>query len=199
MGTITALPHQHTQIFWGEMAPCEHIVQIYGDDSVFFDALEGFVASALRNGESAIVIATAGHLHTIEKRMRDHGIDVEAAREQNRFVPRLAEEVLERFMVQGWPDPFLFQATILELTALARGDANRKTRAFGEMVALLWARGAHAATLELEKLWNGLCASEQLPLFCAYPKAIFPKNAVESIVEICRAHSLVVSPEAPLR
>jgi hypothetical protein len=189
MGTVSALPS--ARAFWGEMAPCDHIVQIYGDDSVFLDGLEGFVGNALRVGESAIVIATATHLHALEKRMRDHGIDVERARNENRYIDRLAEDTLERFMVDGWPDEALFKQCVSELLALGRGPNHRKIRAFGEMVAILWARGKVAATLQLEMMWTRFCETQQFPLFCAYPKESFTKNAAESMVDICRAHSRV--------
>jgi hypothetical protein len=189
MGTVTALPQPRS--FWGEMAPCEHIVQIYGDDSVFIDGLEGFVGNALRNGESAIVIATAAHLHALEKRMRDHGIDVAGARFEQRYIDRLAEDTLERFMVDGWPDEEKFAACVAELLAIARGPENRRVRAFGEMVAILWARGRVAATLQLELLWTRFCETQQFPLLCAYPRDGFTRNATESIVDICRAHSRV--------
>ena len=189
MGTVSALPSAKS--FWGEMAPCEHVVQIYGDDSVFLDGLEGFVGNALRNGESAIVIASATHLHGLEKRMRDHGVDVERARAENRYIDRLAEDTLERFMVNGWPDEELFTQCVTGLLALGRGEDNRKVRAFGEMVAILWSRGKVAATLQLEMMWTRYCEAQKFPLFCAYPREGFTKNAAESIVDICRAHSKV--------
>src|ERR1700687_4290731 len=103
MGTVSALPSIDHHVFWGEMAPCEHVVQIYGDDSVFLDSLEGFVAGGPRRGGRAIVIATTAHLHGLEKRMREHGVDVEKSRRENRYIARLAEEVLHAFMVNGWP------------------------------------------------------------------------------------------------
>ena len=190
MGTVTALPQ--AKAFWGEMAPCEHVVQIYGDDAVFIDGLEGFVGNALRTGESAIVIATSAHLHALEKRMRERGVDVAKARAENRYVDRLAEETLDLFMVNGWPDEEKFVKCVTELLTLARGEENRKVRAFGEMVALLWAKGRVAATLQLELMWTRFCQAQQFALFCAYPRDGFTKNATESIVEICRAHSKVV-------
>jgi hypothetical protein len=194
MGTITALPTTVPNVFWAEMSPCEHVVQIYGDDRVFLDGLEGFVANGLRNGEAAIVIATATHLHGLEKRMRQNGVDVERAREESRYVPRLAEDVLVEFMVKDWPDEALFLQSMEKLIRTARGEGNRRVRAFGEMVAILWARGNHAATIHLELLWTKVLSSEKFPLFCAYPRDTFSKNATESIVEICRIHSRVAPP-----
>jgi hypothetical protein len=175
------------------MSPCAHVVQIYGDDRVFLDALEGFVGNGLRSGESAIVIATATHLHGLEKRLRACGVDVDAARADKRFIGRLAEDVLEQFMVDDWPDEERFHAAMGDLIDLARGPERRKVRAFGEMVAILWARGNHAATIHLELLWSKVIAAERFPLFCAYPRDTFAKNATESIVDICRLHSSVAA------
>src|SRR5687768_12826423 len=115
MGTVTALPTNPPHVFWAEMSPCEHVVQIYGDDRVFLDGLEGFVANGLRNGEGAIVIATAVHLHGLEERMRKNGLDVGKARAEKRYVPRLAEDVLAEFMVDDWPDEPRFRESMEKL------------------------------------------------------------------------------------
>jgi len=40
-----------SEVFWGEIAPCEHLVQIYDNDGAFLDSLEGFVAGGLRAGD----------------------------------------------------------------------------------------------------------------------------------------------------
>jgi hypothetical protein len=193
MGSVAKFPGPSGPVFWGEMAPCEHVVQIYGDDRVFLDSLEGFVANGLRAGEGVIVIATATHLHGLEKRLRANGVDVEAARAEQRFLPRLAEDVLSLLMVSDWPEETRFLAVVEELVDLARGEERRTVRAFGEMVAILWARGHHAAAIHLELLWSRVVATERFPLFCAYPRDTFARNATESIVEICRLHSSVAA------
>jgi hypothetical protein len=195
MGTVTAL-RQDPHVYWAEMAPCEHVVQIYGDDRVFLDGLEGYVDNGLRRGEAVVVIATATHLHGLEQRLRGRGVDVDQARAQNRYVARLADDVLESFMEGDWPDDARFTTAVRGLISAARGPSNRKVRAFGEMVAILWSRGQHAATIHLELLWSRLCAAEKFPVYCAYPRDTFSKNATESIVEICRIHSRVAPPLA---
>jgi len=196
LGTVSVLPVVDPQVFWAEMSPCEHVVQIYGDDRVFLDGLEGFVGNGLRQGEGAIVIATAMHLHGLEERLRRNGVDVDRARRENRYIPRLAEETLQSFMVEDWPDETLFRAAMENLIGIARGTPGRKVRAFGEMVAILWSRGHHAATIHLELLWTKVCSAEKFPLYCAYPRDTFSRNATESIVEICRIHSRVAPPLA---
>ena len=46
MQTATAIQPdtKETKVFWGEMSPCDHLVQIYQDDEILLDSLEGFVA-----------------------------------------------------------------------------------------------------------------------------------------------------------
>ena len=193
MESINAQPVQSPGVFWAEMSPCEHVVQIYGDDDVFLDTLEGYIGAGLRAGESAIVIGSVLHLHGLDRRLRAQGIDLASARSEGRYIARLAEDTLGRFLVKGRIDPDRFRATIGELLDSARGPEGRKVRAFGEMVAILWARGFVAATVELEMLWTKLCEEERLALFCAYPRDGFTKNATESIVDICHLHSRVVS------
>jgi len=64
-------------------------------------------------------------------------------------------------------------------------------RAFGEMVAILWAQGHAAATVRLEHLWSKLCENERLPLFCAYPRAGFTTDQASGLRDLCAAHSRV--------
>jgi hypothetical protein len=191
MGTVSNLRNPRTGAFWAQLAPADHAVQIYRDDAAFLDALEGYVASGLRAGDSVIVIATAGHLHELEKRLRGNWLDLDRARWEDRFIAVLATETLSRFMVKGRPDAELFKQVAAELLARARGKG-RAVRAFGEMVAVLWAEGNREAALELEGLWNGVQAIEKFPLFCAYPRSVFRTDTAGSIETVCAVHSRVV-------
>ena len=40
-------PASGIEVFWGEIPPCDHLIQIYNDDAVFLDTLEGFAAGGL--------------------------------------------------------------------------------------------------------------------------------------------------------
>lgn len=187
-GSVTTLTR--SPIFWGEVSPCEHAVQIYGDDAMFMDALSGFIGAGLAAGEAAIAIATQSHLDGLEARLARRGIDIALARHEQRYFGLPAERILRDFMVDGWPDEERFVRVITTLLAQAR-NGGRGVRAFGEMVALLWAGGHAAATVRLEHLWNRLCNRERFPLFCAYPKAGFTSDSTHSLQELCAAHSRV--------
>lgn len=181
----------HFDVYWAEMTPCDHFVQIYEHDDVLLDALEGFVAGALRSKESAIVIATPGHLATLEYRLRRQGLDVDTAITEDRYIALDAAATLAIFMREGWPDEDLFFEVIDGLLERSLRNGGR-VRAFGEMVALLWAEGHGDAVMRLEQLWHSLCRAKSFALLCAYPKSGFTTAASTSVREICEAHSKVV-------
>lgn len=181
----------NSPVFWGEIAPCEHIAQFYEHDDVLLDTLAGFVGGGLKTGEGAIVLATAGHLKALEQRLAASGIDVATAVARAQYIPMVAEEALAKFMVNQWPDDQLFAAFVSDLITRARATG-RRVRAFGELVALLWARGDVAATIRLEFLWHQLCQSQAFSLFCAYPKSGFTEDPLKSLDVIRATHSRIV-------
>lgn len=188
----TTIDWRVAQSFWGEISPCEHLVQFYEGDGAFLDALSGFVAGGLRSGEGVIVIATQQHRDALDDRLASQGIDAGAARARDQYIALDAAETLGRFMVKGWPDDDRFERTIVEILERAGGDG-RRVRAFGEMVALLWAQGHAGATVRLEHLWHGLCQRRAFSLFCAYPRIGFTENMHVSIQDLCAAHSKVLA------
>lgn len=178
---------------WGALAPCEHVLQIYNDDATFLDAIEGFAIAGLDAGESVVVIATASHREGILQRLAEAGVDLDRAIAEDRFVALSAQETLDRFMLRGAPDETLFEMVIGEVLERARGTSGRKVRAFGEMVALLWARGNQPAAVRLEYLWNRLLRRERFPLFCAYPRFGFTEELVLSVDAVCKAHTRILA------
>jgi hypothetical protein len=181
-----------SDVFWGEIAPCEHMVQIYDENQVLLDTLEGFAASGLRAGESVIVIATAGHLEGLAQRLTAAGIDLPAARAADQYIALDAERTLGQFMVGGMPDDLRFRTLVTGLIGRAK-TGGRKVRAFGEMVAVLWAHGDRAAVMRLEQLWHEICSAQLFSLLCAYPRSGFTQDTHRSIAQIQAAHSRTVS------
>ena len=184
-----------SDIFWGEIAPCDHVVQIYENDGIFLDALTGFVGGGINAGDAVIVIATEKHLLALHNRLRSYGLHVDSLIAENIYIPMNAEEILAKFMVNNWPDEELFMQTISKLIQKA-GKKNQRIRAFGEMVAILWAEGHNGATVQLEHLWNKFCKEEEFCLFCAYPKTGFTEDMNISIKDICGCHSRVLEGSA---
>jgi MEDS: MEthanogen/methylotroph, DcmR Sensory domain len=183
--------HSKADIFWGEIAPCDHVVQIYEDDNIFLDSLAGFVGAGINAGDSCIVIATGAHLKALETRLINYGVHLESLIVGDHYIPLDAEETLSKFMIDGWPDEKLFNQTISSVISRA-GYRKRRIRAFGEMVALLWAQGLNGATVHLEHLWNKFCEQKSFCLYCAYPKSGFTEDINSSLSHICSAHTKMI-------
>jgi hypothetical protein len=167
-------------------------VQIYTDEATLLDSLEGFAGAGLRDGESVVVIATAPHLHELEIRLRGRWIDLDRARREDRYIAILAPEMLARFFADGRLDLAAFRSVAQEVVKRARGSGNRPVRAFGEMVALLWADGHADEALQLETFWTQLQMAEKFPVFCAYPRGLFKMDSQFQITAVCGAHNQVV-------
>ncbi|MDX6613269.1 MAG: hypothetical protein QOD75_2455, partial [Blastocatellia bacterium] len=181
---------------WSDMTATEHFVQFYEMDDFLLNSLSGFVGTGLSAGEAVIVIATETHRQGLEQLLQTHGLDVAGLKASNQLVLLDATETLERFMVDGSPDPTKFTDVIGSLVAEISQE-RPGLRAFGEMVALLWAEGNHTAAIALEELWNGLQKNHSFSLFCAYPmNALDGEKFIEPLSGVCTSHSRVIPAES---
>ena len=188
-----SLKHQdEPNVFWGEMSPSGHYVQIYEEDAIFLDMLAGFVAGGINNDESVVVVASQIHLNALSDLLESYHIKPRLLKEVGRYIPMNAEDALANFMVDGWPDKDLFEKFVGGVLAKARRN-DRKVRVFGEMVAVLWSEGNREATIRLEELWDDFCKKQNFCVFCAYPKNGFTDEMHNSLMDICKLHTHVVT------
>jgi hypothetical protein len=192
MESTTNWQRCNMQTFWREVAPCSHVVQIYEEEDVFLNLLEGYIAGGITVGDCVIVIATAAHLHTLEARLRSHGLDLATLAARDQYIPLDAEAVLSQILVNDWPDYQRFMETMDALFDRAH-RAQRQVRAFGEVVSLLWSQGKSGATVMLEYLWNTLYEREQFALFCAYPRNGFAQDTHSAVKNICSTHATMIT------
>lgn len=183
--------HTTSPSFWRELQPGDHACQIYRDDATLLDTLSGFVGGGLWAGESAIVIATDHHLLRLEEMLRETGLDLAHFRSIDAYIPLSVEDSLAMFMDGGWPDEVRFDEFVTPTIQRAR-HGGRAVRAFGEMVALLWARGHFAATVRLEHLWNKALERERIRLVCGYPRTSLARGHPNFLRQIDASHTVVV-------
>ncbi|HKC67040.1 MAG TPA: MEDS domain-containing protein [Bacteroidia bacterium] len=180
------------QVFWGEIAPYDHLVQIYENNNSFFNTLEGFAGDGLIKGESVVLVATAEHLNFLSGRLRVHGFDLDTFMATDQYIPVDANESIANFMVNNQVDEARFNTFIDKIMKRAKKN-NQKVRAFGEMKTILLAGGQTEAAVKVEKLWHNIQQQYQICLFCAYPKSIFSKfRSHASIKAICKVHSKII-------
>jgi PAS domain S-box-containing protein len=173
----------------------EHFVQFYQTDEFLLDELSEFIGTGLDTGDACIVMVTKAHREQLEECLKARGID--PAHEEGTYLALDADETLAKFMGDDLPEPERFVEIVGGIiTRAAQGRPH--LRLYGEMVALLWARGKQAAAISLEELWNALPQkTHPFSLFCAYPMQSFVgKVYEEQLAEICQQHTQVFPDES---
>jgi hypothetical protein len=182
------------------LEPEEHVVQLYGDDDrLLIQNVGRFLSQGLRRGDGLLVIATSGHRGTLARQLSQEPGYPKAVLE-GRLVFLDAEATLNRFMVDGWPDPERFRAIVGEaLQGVQARAVHTGVRAYGEMVGLLWKAREYSPAMRLEGLWNELLKSSDASLFCAYPIDIFsPEFEVGNLDALLCAHTHLLPLDAAL-
>lgn len=147
----------------------DHEVQFYESEFFLVSKMLEFVKPALLGREGALVIATKEHADALTKMLIADGMSdrLDACSLLD------AREVLSAFMIDGRPDEARFQSVVGGMLDRVSRNSNIPTRAFGEMVALLYRDGNPGAALQLELFWTRLAPRHRFSLLCAYPMQLF--------------------------
>jgi signal transduction histidine kinase/CheY-like chemotaxis protein len=181
---------------WSAMSDTDHFVQFYETDGFLLDSLSGFIGKAITSGQAAVVIATQEHREGLDRLLLGSGLDVANAKTGGQYISLDAAETLSKFMVDGSPDPGAFRQLMGGVIGSVT-DGRPGVRAFGEMVALLWAEGNHTGAIRLEELWNDLQKAHSFSLFCAYPMhGLGGAQLIEPHSGVCTVHSRVIPAES---
>jgi hypothetical protein len=164
-------------------------VQFYASDEELCGRVADFVLDGSADAAVAILVATAAHRDGFARRLREAGMDVEAAESTGALVMLDAQDLLTQFFDGAGPNPRGFDAVIGGLVRSAAATG-RPVRIYGEMVAVLWDAGLVNAALQLEGLWNDLGHRASFTLLCGYPAdaALAGPDAIDNV---CCAHSAV--------
>lgn len=178
----------------------QHAVQFYEKADFLLESVTRFVAAGISDGDCSIVIATKAHRVDIEARLLRRGLDLNAARRRGSFIALDAAETLAKVMRGDRLDAAKFDEVVGALIARSiQGPPLRRVRAFGEMVALLWAAGNAEGAIELERVWNELAHRHPFSLLCGYPLAAFAgRQHDEGFAAVAAAHAQVAPTESYL-
>ena len=172
-----------------------HRVQFYVSDRFLARRVTGFLTPALERGARALVIATAAHKQMFEEAFGD-GPRLHALEAAGRLKWIDAGHLLERLLVNDWPDETRFLAAVAPLVDGVPGPIF----AFGEMADLLCQTGRPEASVRLEALWNGLLDGRDIALLCAHSMRNFADaRQAELFHAVCECHSQVSPAEIERR
>ncbi|MEO5594125.1 MAG: MEDS domain-containing protein [Chitinophagaceae bacterium] len=166
----------------------DHHVILYSGDNVLIESLATYVSEGFDAGETVVIIATQAHLYALNAALAAKQYNLEALIRDRQYIAMDAAATLKTFMQDNWPAKDLFFHALSPILEKA-GAGNRKIRAFGEMVMLLWRNRLHGATIQLEQLWNDLSQQFNFTLLCAYPVTAFEHGLQSALKHVCKAHA----------
>lgn len=153
-----------------------HLFQLYStDSSVLAKNVARYLVDGFNAGTGGLVVAAPEHSKLFLAELAGLGVDTQAVLDDHRLQMIDAREMLERLLLDGYPDANRFEAYVGGAVHGALADRTG-LRVYGEMVGILWERRQYPAAIRLEQLWNRLRRTTSFDLFCAYPIDIFGKQ-----------------------
>jgi hypothetical protein len=175
-----------------EVGPRDHVVQFFRRDEELAKTIGVYLAGAIRDGGTAVVIATRAHQRAFEERLAIAGVDAEAAQARGDYLIADADRMLRQFMTGGRPDAGCFERAARSLIEepVRRGGT---VRVYGELVGVLWEAGLVTAAIELEEMWIGLGRWLPFTLCCGYRTAAGTDDRLAgALAAVCRLHGAVI-------
>jgi hypothetical protein len=172
-----------------------HFVQLYEtSEEALTKNIGQYLWQGLLRGDGVLVIATPEHEELFCRHLADLGADVAALRGSQQLVCWDAQQTLARFMVSGQPDWERFASVIrTALRQVSPQKGAEGSRAYGEMVGILWKARQYAAAIRLEQFWNKLLAQSSFSLYCAYAIDVFGKDLdVANLDGVLRTHTHLI-------
>jgi hypothetical protein len=164
-----------------------HGVYFYEDDTFLIDNVADFAKEGLERQETVIIVATDQHRGDLKTKLTEDLVGLWAPMARH-YVTLDASTTLGLFMRNGWPDEEVFLKVIGQIIQSAGGS--KPVRIYGEMVAVLWAKGNVLAAIHLERLWNKLARQQNFTLLCGYPSTAFQgANMDFAFQDVCGCHS----------
>jgi len=171
-----------------------HFAQLHSDAKNLTDSVVLFVETGLRRGNGVVVVASHDTMDRYLDRLTTGGANVEAARRSGQLVLRNAEDSLARIMVGDMPDWSNFRRLVGSMLEEVQAFGRTTTRAYGEMVNVLWRGGQPLAAIRLEEYWNELARLYPFSLFCGYMVDSHEHETYRaSLGEIGRTHTDVLA------
>ncbi len=170
-----------------------HDVALYRDDAEFpVRRVAEFLLQGLSAGHGAVVLASRERAAEMLATLGASYPSVADAVASGRLVLVDTGEVVERLAADG-ADPDLVLraavASVIDDLVVRFGGA----RAYGELVDALCRLGDHEGAVALEKWWNGILATRNVPLLCAYSLSSFAERETgDAFRAVCAQHAEVL-------
>ena len=171
----------------------KHFAQLHRDPQTLTDAVTIYLETGLLRGNSVVVIASPKHTDLFLARLRSDGVEPGAFLKSGQLELHDAELTLRKCMRNDMPDWEDFRRAMAAIFERIRAFGRGTTRAYGEMVDLLWHEGKQDAAIRLEEYWNELARLYPFSLFCGYLLDVQHEHTYSGqLEEIGRTHSDII-------
>jgi hypothetical protein len=171
----------------------DHEVAFYPSDLAFIDGFAEFARCALQQGNPVIVVATSAHRTGIVDRLRQCGIDVDAASKNARFVQADSAELLSKCMQNGVPVPACMEAVADSLVGPVVGALSGcvgRIAICGELAPTLLADGKIEEAIEVERYFDQVARRHNFKILCGYLLGSAAREGGNRVLQrICAEHS----------
>jgi hypothetical protein len=170
--------------------PNRHFAQLHRDPQTLTDAVTLYLQTGLRRGNGVVVIASRAHTDLFLTRLRADHLDPNAFLKSGQLELHGAELTLRKVMRNDTPHWDDFRRAMAAIFERVRAFGRGTTRAYSEMVNLLWQEGKQDAAIRLEEYLNELARLYPFSLFCSYMLDSHHDHAYNGpLEEIGRTHT----------
>ena len=170
-----------------------HFAQLHRDPQALTEAVTLYLETGLRRGNGVIAIATPYHIDLFLARLREHDLDAGRFLKSGQLELHDAELTFRKFMCNDVPIWEDFRRAVSAVFDRVQAFGRGTTRAYGEMVNVLWQEGKQGAAIALEEYWNELARLYPFSLFCSYMLDVHHEGAYHGRLEdIGRTHSDII-------
>ena len=170
-----------------------HETGLYSDEASLLDDYARFSGTALSAGITVIAVLPESRRDLLHLKLRDHGIDLDRALREGRYVTLEVPATLSRFFVDGRLDEARFwnAASALIIDAARKtGDTRPCAAVCGDGAATLLREGMAEAAVTLERLWDDVARTFDVEVFCPYLADELQCDNENAVFQtICAAHS----------
>ena len=166
-----------------------HIVKVCRDQTVKINSVAQYVAKGLSNGEAVAIIARPSLRKALVDFLVKQGFDVQSFKDQGQIKFLDADFLLSSLWIDNGIDIEAFEKLVADPLKVMKLTYD-KIRIFGEMVDVLWQKGAYDGAMQLEDRWNDLFKKIEFSLLCTYSfNHLDPSTYDEALERICRCHT----------
>lgn len=170
-----------------------HFAQLHRDPQALTEAVTLYLQTGLRRGNGIVLIATPEHVDLFLSQLRSENMDPGTYIKSGQLELHDAELTLRKFMRHDMPDWEDFRKAMGAVFERVRAFGRGTTRAYGEMVNVLWHEGKQDAAIRLEEYWNEFARLYPFSLFCSYMLDVHQHETYcGPLEEIGRTHSDVL-------